>query len=113
MEHFRVPVRPAVEWPGHGHSDGSRSLAREFILFVELVIDGVDLGIFKILITPVDIFEPSGVRAEFAAIMVEGVVVEGELRALVVKVDLLLAVEFALELVGDLGRGDSVPEVVN
>ena len=45
--------------------------------------------------------------------MVEGIVVVSELRALVVKVDLLLTVEFALELVRDLGGGDSVPEFVN
>ena len=45
--------------------------------------------------------------------MVEGIVVVSELRALVVKVDLLLAVEFALELVRDLSGGDSVPEFVN
>ena len=45
--------------------------------------------------------------------MVEGVVVVSELRALVVQVDLLLAVEFALELVGYLGGGNSVPEVID
>ena len=45
--------------------------------------------------------------------MVEGVVVVSELGALVVEVDLLIAVELALELVRDLGGGDTVPEVVD
>ena len=45
--------------------------------------------------------------------MVEGVVVVRELRALVIEVDFFLAVKLALELVRDLGGGDSVPEFVN
>jgi len=45
--------------------------------------------------------------------VVEGVVVVRELSALVIEVDLLLAVKLALELVRDLGGGDSVPEFVN
>ena len=45
--------------------------------------------------------------------MVEGVVVVSELSALVVEIDLLLAVKFALKGMSDLGRGNSIPEVIN
>ena len=49
------------ERPGHGKSDGSVGLAREFVLFVELVIDGVNFGILKLGIAAVDLCEPCGV----------------------------------------------------
>ena len=45
--------------------------------------------------------------------MVKGVVVIRELGALVIEVDFFLTIEFALELVGDLSGGDSVPEFIN
>jgi len=45
--------------------------------------------------------------------MVEGVVVEGELRALVVEVNFFIAVELAAVLVGDFAAGHAGPEVVD
>jgi len=45
--------------------------------------------------------------------MVEGVVVEGELRALVVEVNFLIAVELAAVLVGDFAACHAGPEVVD
>ena len=45
--------------------------------------------------------------------MVESEVVEGVLGALIVKVDLLVAVELALELVGCFGGRHASPELLN
>ena len=59
------------------------------------------------------LLNPAGVGTHFATKVLEGVVVNIVLGALVIEVDLLLAVKLALELVRDLGGGDSVPEFVN
>ena len=98
------------EWVGHGHGDIGAWWA---VVVDSVTSDGAALGLVEQHVAALEFPDPAGVGPHLAAEVVEGVVVVGVLRALVVEVNLLVAVELAAQLVGDLGAGHTSPEVVN
>lgn len=99
-----------TEWVGHWECDVG---ARRAVVVNSITSDGAALSLVEHHVAAFEFMDPAGVGPHFSTEMIEGVIVVGVLGALVIEVNLLVAVELAAKLVCHLGAGHSGPELVN